>query len=314
MNAAKRKAEDKRAIALGRQWAQHLGAGPQTLAAAAPLAAGTGARLLALGDSWLRYFPPFDVLIALRNKYGYAVQTVAVAGTCLSQLAPPDGWNPAKPPAVMPEGQGQQLHDLLQLVQAMSAQEKAATKAILVSGGGNDVVGKTGDSEVLNGLLNAASPGRPALNGAAVTQFVDVQLRAVLAQVLAAVTQIAQLHFQRAVPIVIHGYGHPVPDGRAPFQPWLRTVIQKKGYTDLQAGTDIMEKLIDRLNAMQIDLLQQNPVTFAHVHHADVRGALSNTLAGDDYKQSWQNELHPTIPAGFIAVADRLQAVLATLP
>jgi hypothetical protein len=64
---------------------------------------------------------------------------------------------------------------------------------------------------------------------------------------------------------------------------------------------------------MQARLLADNAVAFAHVTHVDVRDTLSSVIAGNAYKESWQNELHPTITAGFIAVADRMERALKVL-
>jgi len=43
---------------------------------------GTG-HLLAVGDSWFNYFPPFDALVALQRKYGY---------TCIRWPCPRPSW------------------------------------------------------------------------------------------------------------------------------------------------------------------------------------------------------------------------------
>ncbi len=49
-----------------------------------------------------------------------------------------------------------------------------------------------------------------------------------------------------------------------------------------------------------------------HVRHVDVRGLLSNTLAGRAYKAWWCDELHPT-EKGFVAVARRFDQALRKL-
>lgn len=301
---------DSGSIERGKHWARHLDAAAAPITAVA--ATGNGLRLVAMGDSWFNYFPPFDVLVALQRKYGYAINSVAVPGAHLVEMAPPADWDPSHPPALPPSGRGKQLNDMLGLVGRLSPAERDATRAILLSGGGNDVVA---DGQVLASLLNPVSSGLPPVNAAAVTRVVDTSLRGVLAEVLSATTEVGRLRFGRAVPILIHGYAHPVPDGRgAGLGAWLRPVLQTMGYADLQAGADIMAKLIDRLNLMQIQLLADNAVAFAHVTHVDLRSTLSNVVEGDAYKQSWQNELHPTIPEGFTSVADKIELALRVLP
>lgn len=301
---------DSASIERGKHWAHYLDAAAAPITT--PAAISNGLRLVAMGDSWFNYFPPFDLLVALQRKYGYAIDSVAVPGAHLVEMAPPADWDPSHPPQLPPSGRGRQLNAMLGLVGAMSPAERDATRAILLSGGGNDVAA---DRQVLAALLNPASSGLPPVNDAAVTRVVDTDLRAVLAQVLSATTEVGRLRFGRAVPILIHGYAHPVPDGRgAGLGAWLRPVLQEMGYADLQAGADIMARLIDRLNLMQMQLLADNAVAFAHVTHVDLRSTLSNVLAADAYKLSWQNELHPTIPGGFTSVADKIELALRVLP
>ena len=301
---------DTNSIERGRVWADYLDSAVLEIQ---PFSApANGLRLVAMGDSWFNYFPPFDVLVALQRKYGYAVSSVAVAGSYLTNMAPPLAWDPANPPPVPPSGRGEQLYRFIKLVAGLPDAQKKVTKAVLISGGGNDVAA---DSNVLASLLNPAGLNLPPLNDKAVTTVVDVDLRRVLTEVLSATTELCKKHFGRVVPILIHGYAHPVPDGRgAGLGACLRPVLSDKGYTNLQDGADIMAQLIDRLNVMQTRVLADNAVAFAHVTHVDIRGTLSSVLAGNAYKASWQNELHPTIPAGFIAVADRMERALQVIP
>ncbi len=72
-----------------------------------------------------------------------------------------------------------------------------------------------------------------------------------------------------------------------------------------------MRTLIDHFNQMLTTLPAE--VGLAHVQHVDLRGLLSNELAGNAYRADWDNELHPE-DEGFEAVADRFQAVLVGLP
>jgi hypothetical protein len=49
------------------------------------------------------------------------------------------------------------------------------------------------------------------------------------------------------------------------------------------------------------------------VRHVDLRGTLSNELAGNKYKKSWGNELHPT-EDGFTLVAGKIHAAIKPFP
>ena len=301
--------KDSHAIQRGVAWADYLSA---VCANAPPDDPLSSVDLLAMGDSWFHYFPPFDVLVALQNKYRYTYRSVAVAGAPLATLAPPDAWEPSSPsgtPAQRPEN-GRQLCDLLALLKALGPVNGLCVKAVLLSGGGDDVAG---DRAVLESLLNP-SPTAPAINADRFHEVVDKSLRARLATVLSATTHLCNLYLGRAVPIVIHGYAHPVPDGRgAGGPPWLKPTFDKLGYTELVISTKVMADLIDGLNSMQTSLIFDNPRHFAHVNHVDVRPALSNILGANAYRATWQNELHPTIPHGFTLVADQLDKTLRQL-
>ena len=139
---------------------------------------------------------------------------------------------------------------------------------------------------------------------------------------IGAVTELATTHFGKAIPVVIHGYGYPVPDGRGYLGgfwklpgPWLEPGFRQKGYlaqndVDLPRCTAIMKKLMDRFNDMLKSIPDSGP-GLAHVTYLNLRGVLSNSLPG--YKQSWDNELHPTKP-GFEAVALEFRKVITTFP
>lgn len=300
---------DRQAMERGQEWARYLDVEDVLEQQFVPL---NGRWLLAIGDSWFDYWPKRDALAMLGKKYGYQFETVAQAGTKLAEMAPPPDWDPSDPPPLPPSGHGKQIHQMLQLVKRMPQARKDATRAFLLSGGGNDVAG---EAVVLASLLNAAGSGKPPVDDEAVAQVVGKDLREVLVLMLSAVTAIGRKYFGRDVPIVMHGYGYPVPDGRGVLgSAWLQHVLRGKGYTDMQAGTDIMKVLIDRLNEMQLKVLADNPVAFTHVRHVDVRPVLSNKLP-EQYKKSWQNELHPSfLEQGFVKVAETLEDVLKTLP
>lgn len=311
MDSKDAESKDVDAIRRGEAWADYLNSVCADDPAAGPL---SGVDLLAMGDSWFHYFPPFDVLVALENKYGYAYRSVAVAGEKLAALAPPDDWEPpsgsAVPPA-RPAENGRQLCELLALLKSLGPAGGSCVSAVLLSGGGDDVAS---DRAVLESLLNPA-PTVPAINADKFRELVDNKLRARLAAVLSATTHLCRLYLHRDVPIVIHGYAHPVPDGRGGGgPPWLKPSFDRLGYTELVDSTRVMADLIDGLNSMQTSLIRDNPSAFAHVTHVDVRPALSDALAANAYRVDWQNELHPTIPRGFTLVADRFDQALRLLP
>jgi hypothetical protein len=179
-------------------------------------------------------------------------------------------------------------------------------RAILLSGGGNDV---TGDQFAI--LLNHALSGLPELNDSVVAGVIDQRVRDAYVTILAATTEICTAHIGHAIPTVVHGYDYPVPDGRGfwggwgPFPgPWLEPGFRRKGYADMTKRKQICVKLIDRFNAMLAGIAGKPP--FQHVRYLNLRNTLPT---GSSYKNWWANELHPT-KKGFEAVTKKFAAVI----
>jgi lysophospholipase L1-like esterase len=174
--------------------------------------------------------------------------------------------------------------------------------AILVSGGGNDIAG---DEFAM--LLNHAASGLPPLNDDVVRGVIDVRTRNAYAFLISGLTEIAMRLLKRPIPIVVHGYDYPVPDGRGFLGgfgflpgPWLQPGFHRKGHGDLDANIVVMTRLIDAFNIMLRQLAGGDG--FGHVRYVDLRRTLSNAAA---YKRDWANELHPS-ERGFNAVADKI--------
>lgn len=247
--------------------------------------------LIAEGDSWFDY-PLHDVLKDLEDDHAYDVHSVAHRGDRVEDMA----YGPG------------QFEDFARLLEKLLRDGKVP-KAILLSGGGNDIAG-----EEFELLLNHAASGLPPVNDDIVRGVIDVRLRAAYARIISGITTVAEGIIHKKIPILTHGYARPVPDGRGflggfgPLPgPWLRPGFLKKGYPDLRANTTVMAGLIDRFNAM-VSGICSHPL-FAHVQYLDLRPKLSN---GSDYKQFWANELHPT-KSGFISVTDVFAARIAAL-
>lgn len=257
-------------------------------------ASGIGGLLVAEGDSWFDY-PFFDVLQELEEGFNYKIESVAHKGDTLEQM-------------VYDLGQVDQLARALQKLK----NDGKTPKAILLSAGGNDIAGTE-----FGMLLNHKDSGLPALNDQVVAGVLETRLRVAMIELAGAVTHLCHVTFGGPLPILIHGYGHPVPDGRGFLGgffilpgPWLEPGFRQKGYTNLQECTDLMVELIDRFNAVQASIA--GGPGLEHVHYVDLRALLANTLAGGAYKKSWGNELHPT-ESGFAAVAGRFNEVLESL-
>ena len=182
-----------------------------------------------------------------------------------------------------------QLAGLCRLFEKIDGRGQIPT-AILLSGGGNDVAGKE-----FAFLLNHRKSGLPILNEAIVRGVLEERLRPALVTLISAVTELSRDAFGRTIPILVHGYDHPVPDGRGFLGgfwllpgPWLEPGFRTKGHEDLQQCSDVMEELMDRFNALVADLAGKAPLT--HVKYVDLRGTLSNELENKKYRRWWADE------------------------
>jgi lysophospholipase L1-like esterase len=252
----------------------------------------TAGVLVAEGDSWFDY--PFnDVLSLLEDQHGYDVESVAHKGDRVEEMAYGGG----------------QLDELTRRLEKLLRQG-VVPRAILLSGGGNDVAG-----DEFGMLLNHATSAIAGLNDQVVTGVIDQRVRLAYVTILNAITRVCQARLGRTLPILMHGYDYPVPDGRGFLGgwwflpgPWLEPGFREKGFARLPVRITLAKELIDRFNA-QLQAVASLSV-FPHVTYVDLRGTLS---VGADYRTWWDNELHPT-RVGFERVTQRFADALAALP
>jgi lysophospholipase L1-like esterase len=255
-------------------------------------AAQTAGVLVAEGDSWFDY-PLNDVLRMLEDHHAYEVESVAQKGDRVEEMA---------------YGMGQ-LEELTRTLEKLLRQS-VIPKAILLSGGGNDVAG-----DEFGMLLDHAQSPLPGFNDQIVSGIIDQRVKIAYVTILSAVTEICEQRLNRKLPILVHGYDYPVPDGRG-FAgggwflpgPWLEPGFREKGFDKMAERIRLMKQLIDRFNSMLKDIAAMTE--FPHVTYINLRNTLSTRV---NYKQYWANELHPTA-RGFELVTDRFVAVLDKLP
>ncbi len=246
--------------------------------------------LVAEGDSWFDY--PFfeDVLEALEDHHHFKVRSAAHHGDTAESMA-------------YDAGQLRKLHDLVREL----AEERRKARAILVSCGGNDVV------EALGTILNHGGSGLDRVNQSVLRGVVREQVPAAIANLLGSIHAFCERYFGERRPVLIHGYGAPVPDGRGyPLLglagPWLKPAFARRGHVtrepqaeaELRANCEAMAELMRVFND---EILPEVAAACGPgVFHVDVRGVLTNELAGRRYEQAWRDEMHAT-GAGFEAVA-----------
>lgn len=248
--------------------------------------------LVAAGDSWFDY-PFHDVLKLLDDEYGYNIESSSHAGDPMEAMA----YN-----------QGGQLDKLARCFEKVAAQG-AVPKAVLLSGGGDDIAG-----DEFGMLLNNANSKIAGWNDEVVDGVISKRIAAAYRTMLDAITGLSQHYAGKTLPILIHGYDYAVPDGRGFLGgwwilpgPWLQPGFTEKQFADLTQNTRMVQDVIDRFNDMLEALVSES--AYSHVHYIDLRQTLSNSLTGNAYKTWWVNELHPE-KQGFEAVTARFAAVL----
>ena len=242
--------------------------------------------LVAEGDSWFKY-PGTDILSAL-DDIGYETVSVANAGDTIESMA-------------------YEEHQLDALIEELDqlADAGKAPRAVLLSGGGNDFTGGA-----LEMLLNYSHPDLTALNEPIMAAAIDERLRNAYEYLIGELKEATETLFGSTVKMLIHGYAHPVPDGRGFWGgfwllpgPWLKPAFDKKGHQKEETNTDTMAKLVNRFNKV----LETVAAESDDVEYVDVRRCLSNAT---NYKDDWANELHPTEDA-FHRIAEAFHAKLS---
>ncbi|MEI6720015.1 MAG: SGNH/GDSL hydrolase family protein [Betaproteobacteria bacterium] len=244
--------------------------------------------LVAKGDSWFNYIGS-DILRVLARNYHYNVDGIAATGARIVQVA----------------NDGKQLDAFCDEI-ARQVHQGNPPKAVLLSGGGNDI------ADNFEGFLYHRSSAQMGWNDTLVDGFINGTIKSAYAKILAKVDSICTQLMGHPIPILIHGYANPVPDGRGIFGNWLMDGFWNQGYVNLSERTELAKQFIGKLNTMQSKLKVDTKI--GSVLYVDLRPALSS---GPNYKADWTNELHPT-PSGFEKVtkliADALSAAGVTIP
>ena len=269
--------------------------------------------LVAEGDSWFSYPGEgykdgfgTNILEVLEDKYGYEVKEVATTGDTLEEMA----------------------YSKQQTGKFKKCLKKNKPDAILFSGGGNDF------ASALETILNYKGSDPSALNQAIFDEVID-RLENAYKELIRLVR--ANCTDQK-IPILIHGYDYPIPDGRGVMSnkkwkwfrwvyarirgkpisgPWLKPAFKEKGYNDndndddLECNTKIMEKVIDRFNCMLKQLAADKKVD-KHVEYVNVCGCLENSREENAYRKHWADEFHPN-RCGFKKIAEKFDAKIRKL-
>ncbi|MCE7029390.1 GDSL-type esterase/lipase family protein [Jiella avicenniae] len=224
----------------------------------------TGPRIVSEGDSWFQY--PFlldDVVDQLDTDF--AIFSL--------------------------DGAGDTLADYLKQDELVSAVLTEKPDAVMLSGGGNDLLG----GGRIRHVVEPFAPGRP------VESYLQAAFDRRLEEVLDDYQRVLSGLAAAApdTPVFIHSYAHAVPNsGR-----WLGDPLASRGIIDRGLQRDIVRLIVDRFHA-GLEALLADPVFGRRVTLVDCRDAVAGDL--------WYDELHPK-DEGFAAVAARFRSAMAVV-
>lgn len=222
-------------------------------------------RIVSEGDSWFQF--PFlldDVIDQLWNSF--AIFSVGAAGDLLT--------------------------DMIRQNEVASAVVAEQPQIILLSAGGNDLLG--GGRLVEH--IEPFQPTRPVGDyvGERFLAFRDTKIRQFRSVIVGALNAGSASH------VVTHSYGYAIPNaGR-----WLGDPLNGFGITDPEAQRALVRLLVDSFHE-GLEALQADPALHGRITVVDARDAVPDN--------GWWDELHPN-NSGFREVAKRFrQAIDAAL-
>ena len=251
--------------------------------------------LLAEGDSWFDY-PFHHILRMLEDKHFYDVESVAHKGDRVEDMAYGGG----------------QLEEFTHRLDKL-LRNGIIPKAILLSGGGNDIAG-----EEFGMLLNHANSPIAGLNDN-IIKGVTERLTLAYVTIIKGITVISNNRLNTRLPIIVHGYDYAIPDGRGFLGgwaflpgPWLEPGFRRKGFSELPKRAGLVKQLMDSFNEMLETIISVKE--FKHVHYINLRNTLKSSLSPqDNYREDWANELHPT-KKGFEKITQKFADEVEKLP
>lgn len=261
------------------------------------------ATIWCIGDSWLTDLPGFflpDIVGELANL-GYvrapATRDYAKTGRTLQEIASKES-----------------LRVLERAFTTYRPPHREAPRAILLGGGGNDIVQpeySPKDTRLYQVLAEAPADAKAGITQLALDAFI-ADMKGHYETILDKFTTWTD------VPILLHGYDWPFPDGEraTPVHgPWLHHVFnERRVAANLKLRREIMVLLIDALNRMGEGVAQDYRSKGHKVHHMGFAGLLESQQDFDEnnHRVYWHDELHPN-DKGCRVIAAKIAGILADL-
>ncbi len=222
---------------------------------AAPRSDGT-TPILVIGDSWLSDTAPYPSLrgaLAARGYIDEFDQDFASLGRFLHEMADPAA-----------------LDQVARFFDNIGPGE-ASPACIVLGGGGNDVCQPVSNiplTALYRMTRDHGGQGGESLIEEEVGKFIDEELYGHLT------TVVGRLQEMTDIPIVVHAYDHPIPNGSGFWLggPWLKPIFDHRFMSDLSTNTAVMKALIDRLNGAAARVAAANPQRARHVKLTSTTG------------------------------------------
>ncbi|MEQ1685314.1 MAG: hypothetical protein ABL916_16845 [Burkholderiaceae bacterium] len=265
------------------------------------------------GDSWLDYRLPE---IFGGGDLGDDVRDHLAA---FSYEAPPTYCAWEKWPTIQSMAAGTHAFCKWLKTEVETRQQDAPLRAIVLSGGGNDVVGATLEEMLLNGPQTGGIAFDPTLLGECMTAL-KAHYITVITDVLACIDKLVEDHTlpDASIPVIVHGYDYPYPQGVwdgavKPLELWLFDPFQNKSYdlsdpAHFDAAVKAMRYLMEELRSTLASVVAAFPV--GRVRQVDLLGTIETCWPADPMSK-WANDLHPFSDAYeqlAIRIEDAIQA------
>lgn len=217
--------------------------------------------VVSAGDSWFSHPLLRDVINQLGDNHGYAIYSLDAAGAELSEIVDSGKWT--------------------------KALEDENSKTLLVSGGGNDLMGDHFGDYLNSGIAPGSAPST-FLNSA-----FDHALDGVLKRYHTIAT-IVKNDFPE-VKMFTHSYDYAIPRTTGP---WLGTAMRKQGIDNTSDQRAIINEVVTRFTKRLQDLANNHAGRVFYITRKN------NVPDG-----AWDDEIHPTSD-GFAIVGSNFASAL----
>jgi len=228
-------------------------------------------KLVAEGDSWFAYPLVKDIIDHLRQM-GYAIKNHSKSGDTLENMVFGTDFSIAASVGRANNYGPTSLAGTIRSIQNLKP------KFVLLSAGGNDVVGPE-----LTQYLNHKRSGLPLFRESLFRDSINGYIKRALTTFIEEVWKVdPQIH------VIMHGYDYAIPNGtQYEFAginlagPWVLPAFAKEAITDRAEQDRIIRQLVDIFNELLTGLGNSYP----NFHHIDLRGMFPD-------EAQWHNEIH----------------------